>query len=210
MARRARRDGPKSTFNPLVWGVVGGMIAVYWLQLAVEWISQHRIWAALIGIVLLSITAAVVKIVVSTRRAAAARQAALERSISHTDDMTGPQFEQWVARLLTRSGFTEVQVRGGAGDLGADIIAVSPVGHRVVIQCKRHRRNISSPEIQKFAGTCRSIHKAEIPVIVTTAGFSQPARDLAAQLGIVLIDRDQLAAWAADDIPPARFTSLSR
>lgn len=60
--------------------------------------------------------------------------------------------------------------------------------------------------MQRFAGTCRTIHQAELAVFITTAGFSKPARDLAAQVDIVVVDRQMLSEWAWDRRPPATLT----
>lgn len=141
-----------------------------------------------------------------SRRAAEERRAERERGIASTDHLSGPEFEQWTARLLTRTGFRDVTVPGGSGDLGADIIARAPDGRRTVVQCKRYSKNVPSSDMQKFAGTCRNIHRAELALFITTAGFSKPARALAARVDIVLVDRDMLAAWAADRRLPTALT----
>jgi restriction system protein len=133
------------------------------------------------------------------------RWAELTRSIGATDWLTGPQFEHWLAALMRRTGFSHVQVCGGTGDLGADITALGPTRRRVVVQCKclRADRAVGSPDVQRFAGTARALHGADIPVIVTTGRFSGPAITTAVRLGIVLIDRTALAAWATDGASPA-------
>ncbi|MFJ2225343.1 restriction endonuclease [Streptomyces anulatus] len=41
-----------------------------------------------------------------------------------------------VAALLRRDGFNVLQRHGGAGDRGADVIAVAPTGEKLVAQCK--------------------------------------------------------------------------
>jgi restriction system protein len=69
-------------------------------------------------------------------------------------------------------------------------------------KCFRADRAVGSPDVQRFAGTARALHGADIPVIVTTGRFSAPAITAAARLGIVLIDRVGLAAWAADGATP--------
>lgn len=198
--------------------VIGLGLVVRTVRAAVRWAEEHPGAARLIGFLLIVAVVAAVGIVSRVRQHAAAslaeqqaRDAERERHISSADGLTGPQFERWFARLLTRSGFTDVEVCGGAGDLGADVIATSPRGDRAVFQCKRYgrNRNVSSGEVQKFAGTCRTIHGADIAAIVTTAGFSQPARDLAHRLGIVLVNRALLGAWAADHAPPAAFGGTS-
>lgn len=109
---------------------------------------------------------------------------------------TGPQFELLVAGLLERDGCDGVQVSGGAGDRGADISAITPDGHRVVVQCKCYRsRPVGDPDMQRFLGTVRQVHNAEIPLFVTTSRFTQSATQLARDHGIVLVDGRRLADW---------------
>jgi restriction system protein len=47
-----------------------------------------------------------------------------------TDAMSGSDFEQFIAGLCHRDGFTVLQRRGGAGDLGADALD----GRRIVME----------------------------------------------------------------------------
>lgn len=211
--------GRSSTRWAWAFGLVIGLgLVVRTVRAVVGWAEQHPGAARLVGFLLILAVVAAVGVATRVRQRAAesraeqkARKAELERHISSADGLTGAQFERWFARLLARSGFIDVEVCGGAGDLGADVIATSPRGDRAVFQCKRYgqNRNVSSGEVQKFAGTCRAIHGADIAAIVTTAGFSQPARDLARRLGIVLVNRAALGAWAADHEPPDVFGGTS-
>lgn len=110
--------------------------------------------------------------------------------------LTGPQFERVVADLLARDGCAAVEVSGGAGDRGADVTAISPEGHRVVVQCKAYRTQpVGDPELQRFLGTARQVHNAAIPLFVTTSRFTRPAVQLAREHGIVLVDGGRLASW---------------
>lgn len=183
----------------------GLLILVVAIQVGRQWAERHPVWAGRVLAVVLICAVTGLVLVAHVRERAAARLAELERSISSADGLSGTEFEHWFARLLERSGFTGIKVRGGAGDLGADVIATTPLGERAVFQCKRHRRNVPDRYVQQFAGTCRAIHRADIAAIVTTAGFTEPARQLARRLDIVLVDRDALAAWAADHTPPKVF-----
>ncbi|HEY0640446.1 MAG TPA: restriction endonuclease [Pseudonocardiaceae bacterium] len=139
------------------------------------------------------------------RRAAEERLRELTSGIEATDGMTGTQFEHWTAALLRRSGFTDVRVSGGAGDRGADLTAISPAGALVVVQCKRYKETtkVGSPDVQRFAGTVRSLHGADVALLVTTGGVTAPALAIAAQLGITVLTRHELAEWATyDRLPP--------
>ncbi|OIK29295.1 restriction endonuclease [Streptomyces malaysiense] len=106
-------------------------------------------------------------------------------------------FEQAIAELCVREGCGEVEVVGGAGDLGADVVAVTAEGLRVVIQCKQYgdTNKVGSQDMQRFGGTCFTIHEADVAALVTTSEFTTPALDYARQCGIVCVDRDGLEAW---------------
>ncbi|MFF9624517.1 restriction endonuclease [Streptomyces griseosporeus] len=107
------------------------------------------------------------------------------------------EFEQAVAELCARDGCTGVEVVGGAGDLGADVLAVAPDGRRVVIQCKRYEdgHRVGSQDLQRFGGTCYTVHEADVAALVTTSDFTAPAVEYAEHCGIVCVDGAALRAW---------------
>ncbi|MYX99451.1 restriction endonuclease [Streptomyces sp. SID486] len=106
-------------------------------------------------------------------------------------------FEQAVADLCLHHGCREAEVVGGAGDLGADVVAVAPDGRRVVIQCKQYgdTNKVGSQDMQRFGGTCFTIHEADVAAVVTTSDFTAPALEYARQCGIVCVNGDELDAW---------------
>ncbi|MFE4924523.1 restriction endonuclease [Streptomyces sp. NPDC056661] len=107
------------------------------------------------------------------------------------------EFEQAVAELCRRDGCLDVDVVGGAGDLGADVVARTSDGRSVVIQCKRYcdGNRVGSQDLQRFGGTCFTVHGADVAVVVTTSDFTAPALDYAEQCGIVCVDGPQLQRW---------------
>ncbi|MFJ5090162.1 restriction endonuclease [Streptomyces sp. NPDC088674] len=127
-------------------------------------------------------------------------------------DLTPDGFEEAVADLCRRDGCTDVEVVGGAGDLGADVLATAPDGRRVVIQCKRYTptHKSGSQDLQRFGGTCWTVHGAQLALMVTTSTFTDPARDYADTCGIRLIDGPALQAWTTGETPapwgPARVS----
>jgi restriction system protein len=186
---------------------LGGLLAVGWLVgEVVEFVQRHPYWSALLALLVgTGIVAAIVGWL-KLRARQQAEQAERDRLITATDTMSGPQFEQWFARLLTASGFTGVTVVGGSADRGADVIATAPDGRRTVVQCKRHslHNRVGSAVIQRFAGTCRAVHRGELCMIVTNSFFtSGDGQRLARELGIVLIDRRLLEVWAYTGTPPS-------
>ncbi|MET9515868.1 restriction endonuclease [Streptomyces sp. NPDC002994] len=111
--------------------------------------------------------------------------------------MEPADFEQAIAALCERDGCRDVQVVGGAGDLGADVVATTPDGRRIVIQCKRYgpMNKVGSQDVQRFGGTCFAVHEAHVAAVVTTGEFTQPAAEYAEQCGILCVDRSGLTAW---------------
>lgn len=114
------------------------------------------------------------------------------------------EFEEYVAELCRRDGCRDVQRVGGSGDLAADILATTPLGRRMLVQCKRYApgRRVGSPEVQQVGGTYAVVHRADIALVVTTADFTPAAVEYARQAGIRLVDGQELAAWAAERVLP--------
>ena len=126
-------------------------------------------------------------------------QAVRAAEIATYHGMSPRQFEEAVAYLCERDGCRDVKVVGGAGDLGADVIATTPDGRRLVVQCKRYGPTtlVGSGDVQKVNGTYRDAHGAHLAAIVTTSRFTKPARDYATRVGIGRFDVDMLAGWAS-------------
>ncbi|MFE3526903.1 restriction endonuclease [Streptomyces sp. NPDC059161] len=120
-------------------------------------------------------------------------------SIQDIDAMTPAQFEHTTAELCRRDDLALERTRGGAGDLGADSIAVTQDGQKIVIQCKHVRSRkttIGSPVLQWLNGTAGPVHGADIAVVVTNGYFSKPATAFANTQDIHLIGLDRLKRWA--------------
>ena len=85
---------------------------------------------------------------------------------------------------------------GGSGDGGIDgIIKEYRLGVDIIyIQAKRWGSMVGRPEIQKFVGALEG-HRAKKGVFLTTARFSDDARDYVSRIDskIVLIDGKLLA-----------------
>jgi restriction system protein len=123
----------------------------------------------------------------------------LPRGVVAAPDALSPEeFEEAVAALCERDGCSYIEVVGGAGDLGADILAVAPDGRRVVIQCKRYSgsHRVGSQDLQRFGGTCFTVHEADVAVVITTSDFTAPAVEYAEQCGIVCWDGQALRKWS--------------
>jgi restriction system protein len=138
------------------------------------------------------------------RRREAEIYAARAQAIESYHAMSAREFEEALAWLCHRDGCSEAFVTGKAGDLGADVKAITPDGRVLIIQAKRYviGNMVTGPDLQKFGGTCYTVHGAQIAAVVTTSGFTRQAREYAAAAGIALFDHDSLAGWVARNGPP--------
>ncbi|WP_097872285.1 restriction endonuclease [Streptomyces sp. rh34] len=113
-------------------------------------------------------------------------------------------FEEAVAELCRRDGCPQAEVVGGAGDLGADVLATTPDGRRLVVQCKRYgpTSRAGSQDLQRFGGTCYAVHEADVALVVSTGGFTEPAVDYAERCAILCYGPEELTAWSEGVAPP--------
>lgn len=114
--------------------------------------------------------------------------AARVQAIGSYYSMSAREFEEAIAWLRRRDGCPEARVTGKAGDLGADVRAVTPDGRILVIQAKRYAPGnlVTGPDLQKFGGTCYNVHCAQVAAVVTTSAFTKQAREYASGMRIVL------------------------
>ncbi|MFF8882913.1 restriction endonuclease [Streptomyces flaveolus] len=121
-----------------------------------------------------------------------------ELSMAEVDALSWQEFEAYVADLCRRDGCTKVVVSGKSGDLGADVIGYLSDGRKLVIQCKKYapHRSVGSQDMQKFVGTARLEHGADVALFVTTSRtFTKAALGLAQRQDIMALHRDLLGSW---------------
>jgi restriction system protein len=209
--RRNRRRGGRGSHQGFSTDRLIGsalvVIVVLLLALEVSMRALSRFWLLwLLLVVLAVLLGSGRRLYQAGQREAAAEQDRLaeieaarrSQTLESLDVMSGTAFERHVARLCLRDGFVLEQDGGGAGDLGADVIVRTPDGRRVVIQCKRYKPEhaVPGPDMQRFLGTVRNVHRADVAVFVTTAWkFTRQSRTLAENHDVVLIDRDRLGFW---------------
>lgn len=106
-------------------------------------------------------------------------------------------FERLAQRLLREAGFTQVTVTGQSGDGGIDGYGTLKVNHlvsfKVLFQCKRYSKSVSSSHVRDFRGAMAG--RADKGIIITTGTFTADAKREATRDGvhpIELIDGDKL------------------
>ncbi|MFJ6620798.1 restriction endonuclease [Kitasatospora sp. NPDC091335] len=196
-ATTVRRVVRQAKANPLPLGIAA-LVVVALAVTIVRWLAQHLVLVA----ALLAIGAVAGLVVLRSRartgrRELEARTAQL-RHIGPFLAMTPKAFEHALADLCRRDGCTKVTVVGGAGDLAADVLAVTPTGQRLLIQAKRYgpKTFVGSHDVQKVNGTYRDVHHCDLAAVVTTSSFTKAAAAFCTQVGIRTVDRRALALWA--------------
>ncbi|MFI5976201.1 restriction endonuclease [Streptomyces sp. NPDC051452] len=202
-ARRRGRRLKKRTRRQLQgWAAAVALIAVWWA--AGHW---AEVWPVLVAVIAGAVVGGAGWVLLRAHRRAVGQDRAWraqeeartrELSMTEVDALTWQEFEQYVADLCRRDGCTKVVVSGGSGDLGADVVGYLADGRKLVVQCKKYapHRSVSSQDMQKFVGTARLEHGADVALFVTTCRtFTKAALGLALRQDIVALHRDLLGSW---------------
>jgi len=101
--------------------------------------------------------------------------------LARLNTMSGPEFEQFVGRLLDSLGFRDTQVVGRSGDEGVDVLTYfhSPfLRAKVAVQVKRHTNNVGPRDISYLRD--RWVRRSDRLLFITTADFTSGAQEVAA------------------------------
>ncbi|NOT23968.1 MAG: restriction endonuclease [Nitrospiraceae bacterium] len=109
------------------------------------------------------------------------------------DNLSGRQFEGFLAKLLADIGFANVQRTALSGDFGGDILAEKD-GKTCVIQAKRVGRTVGVRAVQE-AHAAKEYYRVNTSMVVANRAFSIRAKELAHRCGCVLVDRATLEHW---------------
>ncbi|MEV0254100.1 restriction endonuclease [Streptomyces sp. NPDC050732] len=201
-ARRSRRSRKRTRTRVRGWGVVATVVAAVWVAG-----GRPTVWPVLVAVLGAAAVGGAGWGLWRAHRLAVARDRrwredeeakARELSMTEVDALSWQDFERYVADLCRRDGCTRVVVSGRSGDLGADVVGHLADGRRLVVQCKKYapHRSVSSQDMQKFVGTARPEHGADVALFVTTCRtFTKAALGLAVRQDIVALHRDLLGAW---------------
>lgn len=115
------------------------------------------------------------------------------RSIRNLDPF---EFEHFIADLWEARGY-ETQVRTATGDRGIDIVGIKASDDsefKELIQAKRYSgsNNIGSQTVREYATLYQQVPDADRVTIVSSGYFTSEANRLANDLGINLVNADQL------------------
>lgn len=103
-------------------------------------------------------------------------------------DMTGEEYEQYVAKRLLTLGYKQIRMTKASGDHGADIIAVDPNGISCAIQCKYYSSSVGNKAVQE-ALSGSAYYGCQRAIVITNNDFTRQAIEDADIIGVELISR---------------------
>ena len=124
---------------------------------------------------------------------------------SHIQSINPYDYEEYVAQYLRTKGYTNVYTTKKSGDFGADVIATSPEGMKVCVQCKRFVGSVGVKAIQEIH-SAKAYYNCDLAYVFTTGDYTPQAFDLAKRTGVKLY---RYVPGASDRIPPSRIGAQS-
>lgn len=114
------------------------------------------------------------------------------------EDIMSTQYTKYVARKLQASGFTDIKIIPESDFSGADITAVSKSGASICVRCEYDEFIVDANVIEETLNA-KSALGCRAAMIVTNSTFTEEAKNLAKQHGIML--KEAVAAPQASQSP---------
>ena len=110
-------------------------------------------------------------------------------TLDDLDLLDGIQFEEFLAKLYKKMGYT-AEVTKSSGDQGGDLI-ISKGSKKTVVQAKRYSDKVANSAVQEAVTAIRH-YDCDNAMVVTTNYFTKSAIELASSNDVTLTDRDDL------------------
>jgi restriction system protein len=118
------------------------------------------------------------------------------------DEMSGKEFEEYSAYLMSQLQFERIKLTKDYGDQGIDLIATKN-GIRYGIQCKRWKKKVGNKAIQEvYAGV--GYYSLDKAVVLTNSYFTDSAKQLSKKLNVELWDRATLTKMIENSVSENR------
>lgn len=115
-----------------------------------------------------------------------------------TQYATGVAYEEHVGETFTKAGWNTLRTPV-TGDQGADLVCTK-AGVKLVVQCKFYTGNVGNAAVQEVHAA-RGFYDASHAAVVSNAGFTRSAIELAEKLGILLLPEDTLKQFVWGQTP---------
>ena len=106
-----------------------------------------------------------------------------DHTLNEIDNMTGTQFEEFVAAVLEGNGYEIQQMTSTTGDFGADVIAFKN-GENIAVQCKRYAKPVGVKAVQEAIAAMKH-YDCDSCLVVTNSRFTKQAMELAGDNEVV-------------------------
>ena len=187
-----------SDWPGLILGAAG-LVALLWI------VSFGQVHGAVYGWVLLAVAVCVTAALwgwgYSRRRGAA--QARRDRKLcgqlemDTVDQMDGARFEKYCVELLPHCGYLGARRVGHLkGQQAVDVTARTPDGTLLAIECKRRKVPVQPKVVNELLGAITAgRYQGWAGMVISSAPATSGAKALAAQAGIIMVDRPVLQDW---------------
>ncbi len=113
---------------------------------------------------------------------------AMEKELSKiVPYMNGETYERYVGYKIVCLGWREIAYTPASNDYGADIIAYTPQGEKVCIQCKRYSDSVGREAVQEIAAA-KPYYGCAKAIVITNSTFTRQAKELARSNGVELVE----------------------
>ena len=113
------------------------------------------------------------------------------------DQMDGAQFERYCVDLLPHCGYSGARRVGHLkGQQAVDITAEMPDGTLLAVECKRRKVPVQPKVVNELLGAVTAgRYQGWTGMVISSAPATSGAKALAAQVGIIMVDRPVLENW---------------
>ncbi|NEP61838.1 MAG: restriction endonuclease, partial [Symploca sp. SIO2G7] len=113
----------------------------------------------------------------------------IEQQLDAVDQMTGREFEEFLAKLFKQLGYQVVLTQASA-DYGADLV-IQKESIKAVVQAKRKQGSVGIDAVQQVVAAI-AYYQANLGMVITNSKFTENAKNLAVSNQIELWDREDL------------------
>lgn len=111
---------------------------------------------------------------------------------------TGEAYEDYVGKTFENAGWKIIRTPV-TGDQGADLVCTRN-DLKLVVQCKFYSGNVGNAAVQEVHAA-KGFYDVKHAAVISNAGFTRSAIELAGKLGILLVPDDMLEQFVRGPIP---------
>lgn len=133
------------------------------------------------------------------------KQPPLAHDHAYISRMEPLDYERYCAHILQKAGWRTTLTPTGS-DQGADIIATRNT-IKLIVQCKLYSRPVGNKAVQEVFTACKH-QRGQLAAVVSNAGYTRHARQLAASTGVYLLHHHQLSTLDESTPQPGQASFL--